>query len=63
MASWKNGLLENWPPRKLASLKFEGMEKWPHDFFGDPNVLVLFIYSSSLILFIYRAIHSYFNIG
>ena len=25
----KNGLLEKWPPRKVASLKYVGMKNWP----------------------------------
>ena len=53
LASWKINLLEKWPPRKLASLKFfEGVENWPPlAIFSGPNVY------TSLILF-NSALHS-----
>ena len=44
----KNGLLEKLPPRKLASLKFVGLENWlPLSFLGGPNVYTSFILLNS----------------
>ena len=47
LASWKIDL-EKWPPRKLASLKFVGVENWPPlVIFRGPNVYTSLILLNS----------------